>query len=101
MWPIEPSLELFFKLEGEKEFKSTGFMDRRDRNTGKPFPNFQIGSGFKFKNDTIIFVKYRDVKGKVLGPFKVIFDLDKELLKSCKIYQGRLEICKKFGMRGY
>tara|TARA_B100001013_G_scaffold343118_1_gene270236 strand:+ start:277 stop:2598 length:2322 start_codon:yes stop_codon:yes gene_type:complete len=70
---IDAISELFYSFEGDDKFISTGFMDFLDPKTGKKMPNRQIRAPASFSK-TKIYLKYRDLKGEVHGPFEIVFD---------------------------
>jgi len=70
---IDAISELFYSFEGDDKFISTGFMDFLDPKTGKKMANPQIRAPANFSK-TKIYLKYRDLKGEVHGPFEIVFD---------------------------
>lgn len=75
--------EVFYKLDSEAEFRSTGLMDETNPATGLKMPNmyFQLPpSASKSK----ILVKYADIGNEIRGPYELPFDPDIELFESGK-----------------
>lgn len=74
--------ELFLKMPGENEFKSTGFTEKVSPSTGKPLPRTQVPLTGVRKGT--IEMKYRDTQGAERGPFKTEFDPIKEFVAFAK-----------------
>ena len=73
--------EVFYRLEGEDSFRSTGVMEARNSATGLPMPN----QWFSLKPNTEkikIQVKYADTGNEMRGPYELQFDPDKALVTS-------------------
>jgi hypothetical protein len=71
--------EIFYKLEDEEAFRSTGLMDATNSATGLKIPNMS----FSLKPNagkTKIQVKYTDVGNEMRGPFTLEFDPAAELI---------------------
>jgi hypothetical protein len=80
---METPRELFYRLEGEESFRSTGLMDAPNPVTGQKMPNMY----FMLKastGKTTVHVKYTDVGGEMRGPFALPFDPDQALFDSQK-----------------
>jgi hypothetical protein len=75
--------EIFYRLDGEGEFRSTGHMDAVNSATGLKMPNMSLslrpGAG-----KTRIEVKYTDVGREMRGPFALEFDPSMELVAGQK-----------------
>jgi hypothetical protein len=72
--------EIFYKLEGEGGFKSTGLLGYIDPTTGLGMPNPMVNLSLSVENTTI-FVKYIDINKNERGPFELKF-VGKELIES-------------------
>jgi hypothetical protein len=75
--------EVFYRLEGEEAFRSTGLMDAVNSATGLKMPNLS----FSLKPNaekTRIEVKYVDVGNDTRGPFALVFDPATELVAGQK-----------------
>ena len=75
--------EIFYKLEGEDEFKSTGLLKYIDSTTGLAMPNPMVSFSLNVENTTI-FVKYIDINKNERGPFELWF-VGKDLIASSNI----------------
>jgi hypothetical protein len=79
--------EIFYRLEGEGAFRSTGVTDVVDSATGLKVPN----SSFSLKpgtRRTRIEIKYVDVGNEMRGPFVLEFDPSAELVAGQKKMLG-------------
>ena len=77
--------ELFYRLDGAGEFKSTGFLPSRNTLTGEqmvnlyvPLPNLSVG-------EHTIEVKYVDKAGRTNGPYTLKFSTMSERLAQTKM----------------
>jgi hypothetical protein len=75
--------EIFYKLEGEESFRSTGLMEFVNSTTGLKMPNAGITLG-PGTGKTRIEVKYVDVGNETRGPFALEFDPVTELIAAQK-----------------
>ena len=81
--PIETARE-FFISEDEKNYKSLGFSDFIDQNTGlKSASNLFKFTEYQFIKKKI-FIKYLDINNNSKGPFTISLDLKNEFLKNQK-----------------
>ena len=71
--------EIFYKLEGEESFRSTGLMEFVNSTTGLKMPNVGITLGPN-TGKARIEVKYIDVGNETRGPFALEFDPVAELI---------------------
>jgi hypothetical protein len=77
--------EVFYHLEGEDVFRSTGFMEAKNTATGLPMPN----QWFSLKPNTgktKIQIEYTDAGNEMRGPYELQFDPDKALM----VWQRRI-----------
>jgi hypothetical protein len=72
--------EIYYKLEGEGGFKSTGLLEYIDPTTGLGMPNPMLNLSLSVENTTI-FVKYIDINKNERGPFELRF-VGKDLIAS-------------------
>ena len=79
--------EIFYKLEGDGAFRSTGVMDAVNSATGLKIPNmsFSLRPGI---GKTKIEVKYLDVGNEMRGPFTLELDPTAELIAGQKKILG-------------
>jgi hypothetical protein len=79
----DPATEIFYRIEGQGNFTSTGLADFLDQRTRQrmPNPNFQLPPRQKA---AVLEVKYNDSNGQEVGPFKISFDPDTALFNSQK-----------------
>jgi hypothetical protein len=75
--------EIFYRVEPQAEYRSTGSMPQTNPATGLPYPNLSI-RGDKKQGDMKIHVKYTDSKGAEQGPYVFTFDLDQLFLDATK-----------------
>lgn len=68
--PKESVIEIFYRIDGNGEFKSTGFQNIIDRKTGKPFPNYDFSVPENKAPKMYVEFQYKDINGKIQGPFK-------------------------------
>ena len=81
--PIETVREFFYSTD-DKNYKSLGFYETINQQTGLKTPKQSIRfREFKFIKRTF-YVKYLDFNNNAKGPFKIEFDLKDEFLKSQK-----------------
>jgi hypothetical protein len=75
--------EIWYRLDDQKEFKSTGFELSRSRATGLPLPrcHFQL---FGLKQNRRVFVKYRTTEDVEHGPYELAFDAEREIVRETK-----------------
>lgn len=69
----EPTVEIFYKLESDQDFKSLGHQAFLSQQTGKPLPNMSISLPFTDK-PVKVFVKYTDIQEQMRGPFESVLD---------------------------
>lgn len=75
--------EIFYKLDGEDSFRSTGLGEITDSATGLKLPK----TFFSLKPNiasTTVHIKYTDVGGEIRGPFELRFDPDSALVEAQK-----------------
>ena len=76
--------EIFYRLDGEGEFRSTGHMDRAvNYTTGQKLPNMSIELR-PTAGKTKIEIKYIDIGNEMRGPFALEFDPGMELVAGQK-----------------
>jgi hypothetical protein len=75
--------EIFYRLEGEEAFRSTGLMDAVNSATGFKIPNMTFALKAS-TGKTRIEVKYLDVGNETRGPFALPFDPAAELVAAQK-----------------
>ena len=81
--PIETAREFFISEDG-KNYKSLGFSDFIDQNTGlKSASNLFKFTEYKFIEKKI-FIKYLDINNNSKGPFTISLNLKNEFLKNQK-----------------
>ncbi|HNU11699.1 MAG TPA: hypothetical protein PKJ45_10130 [Rubrivivax sp.] len=74
-WDLELGLaddnikSIEYRLDGQGDFKSTGFLDWTDPKTGRAPPRESISVGALAPGDHILEVRYTDMRDKVNGPF--------------------------------
>ncbi|MBX7149282.1 hypothetical protein K1X76_09350 [bacterium] len=61
--------EIFYRLEENPDFKSTGFLDMVSPVTGLPIPKTQLSMNLKEAVNTTLYIKYRDTRDQELGPY--------------------------------
>lgn len=66
--------EIFYRLDGEGEFRSTGHMPMRDRETGLPRPELFVALPDLAPGAHSLEVKYVDIRDRTNGPFSLPFD---------------------------
>lgn len=74
--------EIFYRLPEESQFRSTGFFDMLDPETGLPFPKTSVQAVKR----TLIEVKYTNAYGEEEGPYKLLFDPLVELISATKLF---------------
>lgn len=75
--------EIFYKLEDEAAFRSTGLMDVINPATGLKMPKMALQLKPNI-GKTAILVKYTDIGNEMRGPFKLEFDPDSALITAQK-----------------
>ena len=70
---MESPREIFYRLEGEDAFRSTGMSQVKNSQTGQPAPNMYVLLK-PTTPKTNLYVKYTDVGNEMRGPFKLAFD---------------------------
>ena len=80
---LEKAGEIFYQLEDEAEYQSTGFASQTDSVTGRPIPNYFINLRAIYK-PVKLKIKYLDIHGDLRGPFDLEFDPGLELVRSNK-----------------
>ena len=80
---LEIPREVFYRLESEESFRSTGTMEAKNPATGLNMPNMYF-SLRPNTGKTKIQVKYTDVGNEMRGPYTLEFDPDKALFESQK-----------------
>lgn len=73
-----------YRLDGQGEFKSTGFNNMNNPQTGLPMPNQTIMSDTLSPGMHTVEVRYTDMADKVNGPYKLTLNTAEEALKSGK-----------------
>lgn len=73
-----------YRLDGEGEFKSTGFNSMNNPQTGLPMPNQTITSERLTPGAHTVEVRYTDMADKVNGPYKLTLNTAEEAMKSGK-----------------
>ncbi len=84
---MEVPREIFYRLEGEDSFRSTGIQEVKSWATGLNLPVMHI-SLKPNTGKTNLYVKYTDVGGEMRGPFTLEFDPDKALFDGQKKIVG-------------
>lgn len=69
----EPAIEVFYRMDSDRSFKSTGFTQIMHSQTGKPMPVMFVSFPFTGK-PIVLWVKYKDRQGREMGPWA--FELD-------------------------
>lgn len=83
MMIAEPALEVLYRLNSEQQFKSTGYTQVMDSGTGKPMPLMFVMLQHTDKPLTL-WVKYRDRKGRLMGPWDFTLDPGREAARGDK-----------------
>ena len=79
----EPAMEVFYRLDAEPSFKSTGFTQIIHSQTGKPMP--VMFTSFPFTGKPLkLWVKYKDRQGREMGPWAFLLDPDREARRGDK-----------------
>jgi hypothetical protein len=76
--------ELFYRLDGEGDFQSTGHLPFTNPQTGLPRVNVHVPMPNLSSGRHTVEVKYVDRNGKTNGPYSLTFSTDEELLKQGK-----------------
>jgi hypothetical protein len=76
--------EIFYKVDGQGEFQSTGYMPNKNPQTGEEMINPGVFLTNLEPGEHIIEVKYLDRTGKTNGPYPLKFDTRGEQLKNGK-----------------
>ena len=79
----ESPREIFYRIEGEDAFRSTGLSDVTDSATGGKMPVTMFSLKPTIAK-TKIYVKYTDVGNEMRGPYALEFDPDQALVASMK-----------------
>jgi hypothetical protein len=75
--------EIFYRFDGEADFRSTGFSQVPDRRSGLPQPRpFAMVPPVKGTRE--LFVKYLDSRGRERGPYRLLLDANQQLVASTK-----------------
>lgn len=77
--------ELFYRLDGEGEFKSTGFLPTRNMTTGDPMPNLYVPLANLASGEHTVDVRYVDRDGRTNGPYTIKFSTTAERLAQTKM----------------
>lgn len=80
IYVADTALELFYRLEGNREFVSMGVRELVDPTTNLPYANNTLSIPELNREQRIEF-KYRDKKGRLNGPYEYIFSPGKEMVK--------------------
>jgi hypothetical protein len=80
---IQQVKEIFYRVEPDAEYRSTGPMPQTNPATGLPYPNLHIPSDKK-RGIMKIDVKYTDFDDTERGPYGFTFDLDRLFLDATK-----------------
>ena len=75
--------EIFYRLDGEESFRSTGLMESTNSATGLKIPNMSISLKPNV-GPTKIAIKYTDVGDEMRGPFVLDFDPETALVAAQK-----------------
>ena len=70
--PGRMAKEIFYRIDDEPEFRSTGFMPQTNSATGAPFPN--LGIWVKRRDHIRVQIRYTGIDGETYGPYP--FDVD-------------------------
>ncbi len=76
-------VEIFYKTPGMMEFRSTGFHDLIDEDTGRKLANRSISRPLTVKPLKFV-IKYTDLAGNEQGPFEYVMDPKKETIRNTK-----------------
>ena len=79
----EPTRELRYRLPGDEQFTSTGFLEQRDPRTQAPVPISVITLPAPDTSDSLE-VDYVDLQGNRRGPFQLSFDLQRERIHDAR-----------------
>jgi hypothetical protein len=77
--------ELFYRLDGAGEFKSTGFLPSRNTLTGEQMVNLYVPLANLSAGEHAIEVKYVDKAGRTNGPYTLKFSTMSERLAQTKM----------------
>jgi hypothetical protein len=77
--------ELLYRLDGEGEFKSTGFLPTRNMRTGDPMPNLYVPLPNLSLGEHALEVKYVDRGGRTNGPYTLKFSTMGERMAQTKM----------------
>lgn len=69
----EQAKEIFYKLPGDVDFKSTGFYDHLNSETGLPNPRIYVATP-ELRERSIIQLKVLNLYGEEEGPYELVFD---------------------------
>jgi hypothetical protein len=73
-----------YRLDGQGDFKSTGFQSFPSPHTGLPMPVLSVSAGALSPGDHSMEVRYVDMSDKVNGPYKLVFNTNSSALASAK-----------------
>lgn len=80
-----------YRLDGQGEFKSTGFLNMTSPHTGLPMPNPGIMSMELTPGEHVVEVRYTDMADQLNGPFKLRMHTAEEALKGGKAMLAQTE----------
>ncbi len=80
----ESPKEILYKLDSDKEFKSTGFTSNTYRDVRLSQARPYIAAGHLSRGRHVITVKYLDLKGQENGPYTLVFDTEAQRLLQVK-----------------
>jgi hypothetical protein len=80
---LEKAREIFYRLEDEPDYQSTGFANQTDSVTGQQIPNYLIQLP-AIPRPVRLKIKYLDIHQDLRGPFELKFDPTIELVRSNK-----------------
>ena len=79
----EPAIEVFYRLDQDPSFKSTGYSQTMHPQTGKPMPVTYVSFPFTGK-PLKLWVKYMDRQGREMGPWDFVLDPGTEAARGDK-----------------
>ena len=89
--------EIFYRLDGQGDFQSTGFMPTKNPQSGEDMINPGIFLSTLAPGEHTIEVKYLDRTGKTNGPYPLKFDTGSQQLKNGKDAISRTSSLINFG----
>ena len=89
--------EIFYRLDGQGDFQSTGFMPTKNPQSGEDMINPGIFLSTLAPGEHTIEVKYLDRTGKTNGPYTLKFDTGSQQLKNGKDAINRTSSLINFG----